>query len=566
MTTRLLAAALLGVAILQGCSKSEPADLVLYGGKVLTVDEGFTIFSAVVVKDGKILAVGDDSLSKKYSAATQIDLKGRVLLPGFNDNHYHPSARSPRSVDAAKAHSIAELQELVRAKASEMKPGEWITGYGWDEAELAEKRNPTREDLDVAAPNNPVVLSRAGLHSAVGNSLALKIAGIDRNTKDPAQGVIERDAKGEPNGIIRERNDLFTSHVPVDTDEMLRPSIIENMRRLPALGLTSVNIAGASIRDEAPEIDIPGAPRLVPTYKTWRSIYAEVGEELPRATVQIGYPGPGVLEKYPHKTGEGNDRLKLGAIGEVPGVDGGFTGPTAWTTRDYKGMPGFKGRAKFTEPEFQALVDDAAKNGWQLGMHAIGDAAIDMAVKVYAESLRKYPKEDHRWYLAHFTMLPADETMDVMVSKGIVAAAQPNFLYTLESRYVETLEGNTLEHVNPVAVPAKKGVFITFGSDILPVDPRVGLYSAVTRKGRGTRVYGPDEAVSIQEAIRMYTINVAYMNHDEKKKGTLEVGKYADMIVLDRDPLSIPPEQLLTMQVDMTFIGGKQVYQRPATP
>jgi predicted amidohydrolase YtcJ len=354
--------------------------------------------------------------------------------------------------------------------------------------------------------------------------------------------------------------------VPQDDEAALRPSVIENMRKLTALGLTSVNIAGASIYDELPpEALTTGMSRLYPTYKTLRGIYEEIGAELPRATVDIAYPGPKGLAAFPHKTGYGTDRIRLGSIGEMPGVDGGFTGPTAWTTRDYKGQPGFRGRANFDEASLQVLADDVARNGWQLGLHAIGDAAIDMAAKVYAEALRKHPIEDHRWYLAHFTMLPSEATMDLMARTGIIAAAQPNFLYTLENRYVETLEGEALEHVNPVGVPAKRGVYVTFGSDILPVDPRVGLYAAVTRKGRsGERVYGAEEAVSIQDAIRMYTYNTAYMNHDEKKKGSLEAGKLADMIVLDRDPLTIPPEQLLTMQVDMTFIDGKQVYARVA--
>jgi predicted amidohydrolase YtcJ len=564
---RIIAAPLLGLLALQGCSKSEPpaqpADVVLFGGKVLTADKDLSVHSALVVKDGMILAVGDDSLAKKYTAPLQIDLKGRAVAPGFNDNHYHPGSRSPRAVDAALAKSIPELQELVRAKAKELGPGEWITGYGWDEAIFPEKRNPVRGDLDVAAPDNPVVLTRAGGHSAVGNSMAIKIAGITRATKDPDRGVIERDAKGEPNGIIRERRDLYLTHVPRDNDESLRPSVIENLKKLTALGLTSVNIAGAGIVDELPpEAITPGTGRLYPSYKVLRGIYDELGEELPRATVSIAYPGPKGLAAFAHKTGDGNDRIRLGAIGEVPGVDGGFTGPTAWTTRDYKGQPGFRGRANFDEASLQVLVDDVAKNGWKLGLHAIGDAAIDMTAKVYAEALKKYPKEDHRWYLAHFTMTPSDATIELMAKTGIIGAAQPNFLYTLENRYVETLEGEVLEHNNPVGVPAKRGVFVSFGSDILPVDPRVGLYAAVTRKGRSGRVYGPDEAVSVHQAIRMHTYNTAYMNHDDQKKGSLEVGKFADMIVIDRDPMTVPHEELLTMQIDMTFVGGKPVYAR----
>ena len=322
-------------------------------------------------------------------------------------------------------------------------------------------------------------------------------------------------------------------------------------------------IAAASIGDEVKETLRPEQPEFALTFKQLRSIYAEHGEYLPRAAVQIGYPGAEALAAYPHKTGYGDDRLRLGAIGEAPAVDGGFSGPTAWTSRPYKGKPGFFGQAFFSdEADLQRLADDVAKNGWQLGLHAIGDAAINMAAKVYAQALRKHPKADHRWYLSHFTMLPTDATLDLMAREKIFAAAQPNFLYTLEERYQQTLEGADLQHNNPVAVPLKRGVFVTFGSDNLPIDPRVGLYAAVTRKGMSGAQYGPEEAVSIQEAIRLYTAAPAYLTWEENKKGSLEVGKLADMIVLDADPLTIEPKKLLTMNIDMTIIGGKTVFER----
>src|SRR6185369_36164 len=202
----MVGALLLGAAV---AAHAEPADLLLFNGQVLTVDKAFSIHKAVAVKDGRILAVGGDDLAKQYQAPVRIDLKGRTLLPGFMDNHLHPGMRSPRSVEVSDAKSIAEIQARVRAKAKELGPGEWVTGYGWAETNLVEKRNVVRADLDAAAPDNPVALSRAGGHSIVGNSLALKAAGITRLTENPLRGVIEHDANGEPNGIIRERIDLY---------------------------------------------------------------------------------------------------------------------------------------------------------------------------------------------------------------------------------------------------------------------------------------------------------------------------------------------------------------------
>jgi predicted amidohydrolase YtcJ len=346
-----------------GLRAAEPADLLLVNGKVVTVDSRFAIRSALAIRDGKILAVGGKEIASRYNAPQTIDLHGRTVLPGFIDTHLHPMTMSPRAIDPARAHSIGELQQMLRDKARQLGAGQWITGYGWAEANLKENRNVVRADLDAAAPDNPVVLTRAGGHSAVGNSRALALAKIDRTTPDPLRGVIDHGPDGEPNGIIRERTDLYGKLVPQDSPEALRPGYVASLRSFLSLGLTSVIVAASSIRDE-------------------------VHEEL--------------------------------------------------------------------RPEQQ-------------------------------------------------------------------------------NRYVRTLEGYRLQHVNPVALPAKQGVFIAFGSDNLPIDPRVGLYAAVTRKGMSGTVYGPDEAVSIQEAIRMYTLNSAYLSWDEHKKGSLEPGKLADLIVIDRD-------------------------------
>jgi predicted amidohydrolase YtcJ len=547
-----------------GCSK--PADVLLVNGKVLTVDPQFSIQSAVAVKDGKILAVGGNEIARKYKAPTTIDLRGRVLMPGFMDTHVHVFGRSRRDVELADAASIAELQQIVRAKAQELGAGEWVTGYGWDEAKFAEKRNPTRADLDAAAPDNPVVLTRAGGHSSVGNSKALQIAGITGKTPDPESGLIERDASGEPNGIIRERNDLYTSHVPPATWENVRDNYIAHLKALLPLGITSIIEASGSIDDEPVGqggIENPGGTA---TFRRVRQIYDEQGANLPRFAMYISYPGAERLKAFPHHTGFGDDRVRIGPIGESA-VDGGFTGPTAWTLADYKGLPGFRGKGRYTDEELQELVDTSAKLGWQMGLHAIGDAAIVQTVNAYSKSIRTVlgPGKDHRWFLDHFTVMPPEETMKTMAADGIRIAQQPNFTYTLEARYEQTLDDERVRHINSVATPAKKhGLFVAFGSDNLPIGPMVGLYAAVTRKGQSGATLGPEESVPMQEAIRMYTANGPYLTFEEKSKGTLEPGKLADMIVLDRDPLTIPPDELLKTQVDLTIIGGKVVYDRAA--
>jgi predicted amidohydrolase YtcJ len=558
---------LIALAATVPAAAREKADLILYNGKVLTVDPAFSIKSAVVVKNGKILAVGDDQLSKHYTAPTRVDLHGRVLMPGFMDTHLHITALSHRDIEPDKARSIQEIQAMLSAKAATLGPREWITGYGWDEAQLVEKRNLTRQDLDAAAPDNPVVLTRAGGHSVVGNSLALQIAGIDRSTPDPKSGLIEHSADGEPNGIVRE-SDPFDIRVPQESFDALRPSYIASLKRLFALGITSFESATTTLNDEPVGqggIAIPGSgPGL--TFRRFQAIAAET--DIPRATLYISYPGPERLKAYPHHSGYGDDKVRLGPIGENA-VDGGFTGPTAWTLADYKGMPGFRGKGRYTDAELQEMVDTAASLGWQMGLHCIGDAAIQQTIIAYDKGLAKYRGIDHtgenrRWFTDHFTIMPPDATMAIMAKDGIYIAQQPNFGYTLEGRYNQTMDDWRVTHNNSVATPAKKfGIFVAFGSDNLPVDPRVGLYFATTRRGPDRVRHGyEEERVSRPEAIRMYTANGPYLSWEENIKGTLEPGKLADMIVLDRDILAVPDEQILNLQVDRTYLGGKLVYER----
>lgn len=551
------AASLSGLTLLEAQSTS--ADLILYNGKIVTVDDAFSIREAIVVKDGRIVAVGGNELRNRYTAARSIDLRGRMVMPGFHDTHIHLGGHSRRYIDLNDTTSLVQLKQQVSEKAKELGPGEWITGGGWDEYHFTEQRKPLRADLDAAAPNNPVVLTRAGGHSSVGNSKALQLADINKATQDPPRGLIEHDASGQPNGVIRERNDLYTRLVPRDKPADVRESLLANVREQLKLGITSVIEAGSSAQ-----------PDVVGSYAEWELLYQKHGEELPRASVQVGYPSPAgqakagaaKLKEFGKKTGDGNERLRVGSIGEMA-ADGGFTGPTAWSLVDYKGQPGFRGRAFFTPEEIHANIEEGHKLGWQFGIHAIGDAAIAMTVDALDKVLHDYPRNDHRHYLCHFTVLPPVRTMETMAKDKIHIAQQPNFTYNLEGRYSETLEGNRLATNNSITTPVKKyGLFMAFGSDNLPIGPMVGLYAAVTRKGESGKVFGPGEAVSIREAITMYTRNGAFLTREEKIKGTLEPGKVADMIVLPEDLLNVSPDKILKMQVDMTIVGGKILHER----
>ena len=537
------------VAALAACQPAEepvikiPADLILSNGKIVSVDEEFSIHSTIVVSDGKVVELGDASLLDKYEAVTVRDLDGKTLIPGFIDSHTHISGDPQRYINLSEITSIAEMQDLIRAKAEELGAGEWITGYGWSEDELAEGRKPLRGDLDIAAPRNPVTLTRAGGHSAVVSTSALGLAEINNNTPDPEGGVIERDENGVANGIIRERQNIVGRLVPDSTYEELLASLEINLGNLLAKGITSITDAST-----APD-----------EYAMWEELYGKPDVKLPRSALQFQWFDPEGISEVKERVGDGNEFLRIGPIKVF--ADGGFTGPAAFTKEPYLNQGDYRGYLNMPAEELVAHINEIHDAGWQMGVHAIGDAAIELVVVTLADALTRNPREDHRTYLNHFSMRPSDETMETMAEHGIHITQQPNFTYTLEGRYVANLDGWRLEHNNPLRSPMDRGVHVAISSDILPIGPLVGIYAAVTRKGMSGRVFGADEAISIEEAIAGYTIKGAYLGFEEDIKGSLEPGKLADMVVLSDDILTIDPEEIMDIEIEQTYVGGELVYQ-----
>jgi predicted amidohydrolase YtcJ len=530
---------------------AEPADLLLHNGKVFTADALLSTYSAVAVRDGRIVALGWDDLARRYDPERSIDLAGRLVVPGFIDTHVHVSGDAERWVDLAGLENISELKARVARKAEQLGAGEWITGYGWSEDELAEQRRPFRWDLDDAAPANPVVLTRAGGHSSVASSLALEAAGLAPDTQTPPGGIIELDDRGRMNGILREgAQGLVRRLVPDPTPEELQTTFVENLRGLLRLGITSIIHAG---------VDIAG-------YAGWEAVYAEHAGELPRAAVQLRVPPDpqraiDMLDRFGRRTGDGDEWLRVGPMKFF--VDGGYTGAAAWTLEPYKGQPGYHGSGPLIDEAGLLEISRAAhQRGWQMGFHTIGDAAIAMTVDVWARILQESPRADHRHYLNHFTVRPPAETMQKMATWNIHVAQQPNFTYTLEGRYAEHLDGERYATNNPLRSPMRHGVFVALGSDILPIGPMVGLQAAVTRRGMSGAVVGPGEALTMPEAIGGYTRLAAHLTFEEDEKGSLEVGKRADLVVLSQDLLTIDPARTMDTEVDLTVLGGRVVHER----
>jgi hypothetical protein len=532
--------------LLAGCGDTgmtTSVDDILVNGKILTLDHAGTVASVVVVNDGRIVAVGGEELTDRFDATTTTDLQSRVLMPGFIDTHTHIRGQPKRYIDLTGTRSIRELKQQVADKAMELGPGEWITGYGWSEDVMEELRRPTRTDLDAAAPDNPVYLHRAGGHSVVVSSLGLQLAGIDRDTPDPDGGLIERDGTGELNGIIREQGDSVSRLIPEATDAEVRDSLVAMLKDQLTLGITSLVQATGTIEN----------------YQEWERIYREHAGLLPRAAVQVAWEGSDAMAAFGRKTGDGDEFLKLAAVKIF--VDGGFTGPAAYTKEPYRGQDDYRGKLNLSVEELRRIINEAHGAGWQLGIHAIGDAAIELTVDELVAALQSAPRADHRHYLNHFTVMPSSETMIAMADNEIAITQQPTFTYTLEGRYVEYLDGDRLQHNNPLRTPMDYGIHVAISSDILPIGPMVGIQAAVTRKGMSGAVYAKEEALTVVEALRAYTALGAWLTFDERDTGTIEPGKLADMIVLDQDILAIDPDHIMNTRVVQTWLGGKLVYR-----
>jgi predicted amidohydrolase YtcJ len=544
-----IAALIAVVTLLCSCSDASrdarvPADTLFLNAKVISMDANASIASVVVISGDRIVAVGDDELLQSYAAENTVDLAGKVLMPGFVDSHTHIRGRPQRYIDLTKTRSIEQLKRQVRDKSAELGRGEWITGYGWSEDFMAELRRPLRQDLDEAAPGNPVLLTRAGGHSAVANSLALRQAEVTVTTAQPEGGVIEVGEDGELNGVIRERQDIVGRLIPEATFEEVRDNLVAELKRQLSLGITSLTHANASIEE----------------YPEWELIYSVHRGQLPRAAVQVYWVDPPTMREFGRKSGDGDEHLRVGPIKIF--VDGGFTGPAAYTKEPYRGESDYRGKLSIEPAELTRIIRELNAAGWQTGIHAIGDAAIELTIDELAAALDENPRDDHRHYLNHFTVMPSHDAMQKMAEYGIAITQQPNFTYTLEGRYADYLDGERLQHNNPLRTPMSHGIHVAISSDILPIGPMVGIYAAVTRKGMSGEVYGADEAITVMEALRGYTIGGAFLSFEEGLKGSIEPGKLADLIVLDKDILTIDPDHIMDVSVEQTWLGGKLVFQK----
>ena len=565
---------LLGALVLVVAGEAIPPDTIYFNGRIVTVNQAFDIVEAVAIHNGRFVAVGsDEAVTSLASDATKrIDLEGKTVLPGFYDNHIHlgPGSRLqqweggfiPAVADwSAQADTLDKLLAAVASEVQTTPKGEWIRG-GLTRPDWPNNKVPTRWSLDEVAPEHPVLLTR-GPHTFILNSRALELAGIDESTPDPNGGWIIRDETGVPSGRVLEAARRLVTRIlpptpPVDFETGLR-NMKRELEQLTSLGITSVNIAGVR----------PGGIRNV------QELYARWGEELPRATMQIRLsPGhdsyddaeEGIrnsireLESLGFRTGFGDDRLKLGAI--KMSIDGGLSAPIFWSLEPYEEKPDLYGAIRIPAEIFYPVAKRAHELGWQLGIHTMGDGAVVMVVDELERILTESPRDDHRHYLHHVAVKPPEDTLRKMARLGIMVSSQPAFTVGLGAFAVEALTGEREATQNPTRSLLDHGIRVSYGSDSAPYGPLITIWTAVTRTGWQGKIYGPEEAVGVQDAVRLHTFEPAYMSFDEHVKGSIEVGKLADMVVLGENILTVAPDRLRSIPVEMTIVGGREVYRR----
>ncbi|MDP3407002.1 amidohydrolase [Bosea sp. (in: a-proteobacteria)] len=535
------------------------ADLVLQNGPVyLGLKEGYA--SAVALWAGKVLATGTPAdMAPLIGPGTKvIDLAGRMATPGLYEAHLHllPLGLTMKELDIRPrfVRTLDGLLEMIAQAAAKVKPGEWILARGYDHFELDVKRHPHRTELDRAAPYNPVYIVRACGHLSVANSLALKLAGVDEKTPVPAGGAIEQ-VNGVLTGLMAENGrDPVKKVIPDPTDEELVAAIERAGRYCNSFGITSVMDAAVGMRSRY---------REVAAYRT-----AQRTGRLPVRTNMCLLGGHnGIVEQCFADglvTGAGDDWLSVGPVKIF--TDGSAGGRTAAMSLPYLGEPETTGIFCLTDAEMDALTRDYHAKGYQLAVHAIGDAAIEQTLNAMENGLNDHPDADRRHRIEHCGF-NSKEQIARMVRLGIEPVPQPVFIYDFGDLYLSVLEADRVEACYPMRDWIEAGLKPAASSDAPVCDANIwpNIYTMLTRKtARGT-VISPDQTLTIDEVISAYTEFGAYVNRCEDSRGRLLPGMAADVAIFSRDLSTATPEQLLhETRCDMTIIAGKVVYEADA--
>ena len=526
-------------------------DLVLFNGKVITVDRSFSVHEAVALIGDRIMAVGtEDQMRAVAGPSTRlIDLKGRAVIPGLMDNHLHGAGGGP-GVDLSRARTMADVTTALQARVQASQPGEVIVSNSdWHEAQLKEQRLPLRDDLDKIAPQNPVVLVRGG-HEYILNSAALANWGITEQTREPAGGRITKYSTGRLNGELVDTAKGLVQ-LPVSPPKTRRQQIadrIADYKKLNEAGLTGVRHPGISLNDYRVLQEMQKAGQL--TIRVNALLRPPVGA---RGNIDPALAVSGV------KQNEGDEMLRIGGIKLA--VDGGFEGGLM---RDLYEKPWdengtFRGLQTLETERYTTAVRELNRQDWRVATHAVGDAAIDLVLSAYEKANNDVTIVNRRWSIEHAFVGRADH-LPRMKSLGVAISAQ-HHLYLAGPSLVKYWGAARAGITTPVKMYLEAPLPVSSGSDapVVPYPPLWTIYHFVTRDTITGGVLGADQRVTRQQALRMATINNAYLTMEERTKGSIEPGKFADLVMLNEDPLTCSDTQLRDARILMTMVGGRVV-------
>ena len=522
-------------------------DYVVINAKVFTINEDQPQAEAFAVKGDRFTAVGSSSdMRNLASSGTEIiDAEGMTVVPGFIDAHSHPSSAGVNELVQVNAdlRSITEIKEVLRQRAAITQEGQWVRAFKYDDTKLAEGRPINRFDIDEVVPNHPAVVGHRGGHTGVYNSMALALAGVTSETPDPPGGRFYRDSNGVLTGLAAERaRYVFNSLIPSDsTREQRRDGVKLITELMTKAGLTSVHQTGASRNDMIAYQDARADGGM--RFRMYLFPRVQLFEDLVNAGIRTGF---------------GDEVLRIGAV--KFSADGSASERTMRMSTPFEGRPDDYGILTMSQEEIHEAVENAHRNDFQIGIHANGDVTIEMVLNAYERVQRLWPRNDPRHRIEHCSLVnPA--LLQRIKDLGVIPAPFYTYVHYHGNKWVEYGEEKMrwmfahksfLDYNIPVA-PASD---YTPG----PFEPMMALQSMVTRKDFDGRVWGPNQRITIDQAMRICTLNGAYASFEENIKGSITAGKLADFVILADDPHDVDPDNIKNIEIVRTVVGGTTMY------